>query len=484
MSSETELVCAMSDGMKSLQVANDNTNAHEPVVTQPIVIRRKEKRKVNDLSRTCHDNSDNNNNNNTNNKHPHDYTQLDVSEFLHQIGLGHKADVFKQEAVDGSMLEELTLDDMKNDLGFSNLQARKFSKAYEKLKNEYSSTGGNGGSCVTSSSSRSSSWTATMRKTRYLYPLLGLLFPIVMWVLFQNFHLPVLLQGEQTVEEKEAHPFGGTIAANKDISYGLSLFPDEQQTAKGREALPVLKNITGFNHSWRPSHEWLEECILNVSNTTSEVIPFYTPGKWEDYRLGDCIKLCSGCQSTNHSYANSFAELYSSSHCKKKEKKKNNFTFVREMLDTYSGSYPRPAEDELVLHFRLGDVIELSKASVITMLSKGANPAHVANFKSAIKSVNEYLDTISTSGLQKVSIRGGSHKAQRYKKSRVYAGCMKRAIQTAGYVVRMEVDSRNPDADFYYMAFAKKIVVSTGGFSRIVGKMVELGGGEIIGRQF
>ena len=163
-----------------------------------------------------------------------------------------------------------------------------------------------------------------------------------------------------------------------------------------------------------------------------------------------------------------------------------NMPFVREMLDTYNGKkpFPRPDEDELVLHFRLGDIIERSNASVTTMLSKGADPDHHTVYKSAIKSADEYLDNIAESGLPKVTIRGGSHRRYEYKKSRVYAGCLKRAIETAGYGVKMELDSGNPDADFYYMSFGRKIVVSTGGFSRIIGELVQLGGGEIIGRKF
>jgi len=260
------------------------------------------------------------------------------------------------------------------------------------------------------------------------------------------------------------------------------------------------KNINRFNHSWRPSQEWLECCVVDVSNNNLEMIPFSTPPLWDGYRLGDCIKQCEDCHL--NSPINSFANLYAVRNCVKSTRRhglimrtttttchdcvENNYNFVREMLDTYSGTYPYsiPAKDELVLHLRLGDVIEYSNTNIITMLSKGGDPSHHKNFASAIKSVNEYLDNIAESGLQKVSIRGGSHDPFMYSKSRVYAGCLKRAIEIAGYEVSMELDSGNPDQDFYYMSFANKIVVSTGGYSRIIGNLVKERGGEIIGRTF
>ena len=87
-------------------------------------------------------------------KHPKDYTQKDVTDFLHSIGLGHKAQVFEDNAVDGSMLDTLTQYDLKNELGFSNLQARKFNMSYEKVIS--GCVGGDGGASTTKHTSSSS----------------------------------------------------------------------------------------------------------------------------------------------------------------------------------------------------------------------------------------------------------------------------------------------------------------------------------------
>jgi hypothetical protein len=143
-----------------------------------------------------------------------------------------------------------------------------------------------------------------------------------------------------------------------------------------------------------------------------------------------------------------------------------------------------PDPDELVIHLRLGDVIEKSNASITQMLLSGAEPAHHKNFQFSIKSAHEVLENVQASGLLKVSIRGGSHIPEYYAKSRVYAGCLKRAIQQAGYQVKMSLDHTTPDQDFYYMSHASKIVVSTGGYSRLIGRLVQKRGGTIVGRTF
>jgi hypothetical protein len=163
-----------------------------------------------------------------------------------------------------------------------------------------------------------------------------------------------------------------------------------------------------------------------------------------------------------------------------------NLTVVEEIFQLHKQDslFTVPAADELVIHLRLGDVIDRAQATVEDMLMYGADPRHAGSFLTAIKSVHEYLANIQESGLHKVVIRGGSHKARFYKKSRVYAGCLKEAIENAGYHVSMEVEGNNPDHDFYYMSHATKVIVSTGGYSRLIGKMVEKGGGIIVGSTF
>ena len=104
----------------------------------------------------------------------------------------------------------------------------------------------------------------------------------------------------------------------------------------------------------------------------------------------------------------------------------------------------------------------MSESDVKTMLIHGANPAHVPIFKTGIKSVYEYLMNMEESGSQKVVIIGGSHFPNLFRKSRVYAGCLERALIQAGYNVTMRLDGGDPDHDFYFMSHAKKIIIAAG----------------------
>jgi hypothetical protein len=254
----------------------------------------------------------------------------------------------------------------------------------------------------------------------------------------------------------------------------------EQNSTKNRTAKLSSDSLA------TPSDKWVKRCTKRI--TEKGLIPLNVT--WELYRLGDCIKLCASCEGGPK---NSMARQYGNLACGTGEDDKTrkhvpggNLTFVEKVLQlhTQDPSFTIPAVDELVIHLRLGDVIEGSKAPVAEMLMHGANPAHHRNFKTAIKSVHEYISNIQESGLHKVVIRGGSHMPERYKKSRVYSECLKEAIENAGYHVSMEVEGNTPDSDFYFMSRAKTIIVSTGGYSRLMGKMVKKGGGTVVGRTF
>jgi len=96
------------------------------------------------------------NHHNTNTKHPKDYNEKEVFQFLHSIGLDSKVIVFKENACDcGSILVTLTEKDLKEELRFTNLQARRFLLGLEKAitaatASTYSSGGNDSGSGGTS----------------------------------------------------------------------------------------------------------------------------------------------------------------------------------------------------------------------------------------------------------------------------------------------------------------------------------------------
>jgi hypothetical protein len=64
-----------------------------------------------------------------------EYSAEDIGLWLVAQGLGDHAPTFVEEGVDGDLLLSLTIDDLKNDLGLSSLQAKKVLKNIEFSKN-------------------------------------------------------------------------------------------------------------------------------------------------------------------------------------------------------------------------------------------------------------------------------------------------------------------------------------------------------------
>lgn len=260
---------------------------------------------------------------------------------------------------------------------------------------------------------------------------------------------------------------------------------------------------TNVTATWRPDRAWIDRCVKELESSTLK--PFRVV--WRRYVLGDCIKQCRNCymlKCVRHpeqtqqkgsgcyektSRNDTFAAKYHFRACRSnRHVLDGNLTIVDQILkeaEEEDPSFVRPPSDALVMHLRLGDVIENSNNTVTEMLAQGGDPWHTNTYKSAIKSINEYLSDIESSGLSKIVIRGGSHDPHYYKKSRIYAGCLFRAIRAAGHnSAEMELEGMDPDHDFYFMGYAKNFIVSSGGFSRLMGTMVKRHGGRIVGREF
>ena len=252
---------------------------------------------------------------------------------------------------------------------------------------------------------------------------------------------------------------------------------------------PPLSGVMN-NHSWYPSEEWFQNCTKDMEPLSEELGEFYVV---EDIALGDCIKLCHCYNSPNNA---TFNQIYHNLACKNRKRvdDEGNLTVVEQVHTIQEQIYSRlntsylmkPEDDALVIHLRLGDVVETSPATVEQMLVHGGDPGHKKrHFPKALKSARELLDNIRQANVTKVRIVGGSHKSHFYKKSRVYSSCIYKAIQAAGYDdVTMHVEGYHPDQDFYYISHAKQLVVSAGGYSNLMGKIAVRRGGTIIGRKF
>ena len=261
-----------------------------------------------------------------------------------------------------------------------------------------------------------------------------------------------------------------------------------------------LTDQNGFVGLWNPSDEWIEACVRYENEQSALVHKRYTV-QWPNYRLGDCIRLCKSCEKSlivSDYKALSMAGEYWNVVCHRTNdydrSRGSNFTFLEELFQRYEANphpytnpWPQPAEDELVIHLRIGDVMDDpiyvgKEASVFQMLRDGAFTRHGLNgedYPIGIKSIHDYLSLIRESNLTKVVLRGGPHKPKAFPNSRIFTSCLSKAIQAAGYnISSLKVAGEdNPDQDFFYMSHAKYFVPSTGGYSHLIARIVEQRGG-------
>lgn len=268
----------------------------------------------------------------------------------------------------------------------------------------------------------------------------------------------------------------------------LMNFSDPQTSASYKSlSAEELANIRP-DRSWRPTNEWVNSCTAELAQNKTLQRPF---ASWRNtYGLGDCIKMCARCmQGEIDSKDQNLAKQYKRKACYLENPNYvsgGNLTVVEHLLEDYGkrNNPPLPSPESLVLHLRVGDVIEKSKQSTEELLISGGDPWHTDEFKSSIKSIHEYLENIAESESNQVVIIGGSYKSKDYARSRVYAGCLERAIREAGYHVSMDLDAPDADLDFYFMSHASKLVVSSGGYSNLIAKIMQRRGGKVIGRTF
>lgn len=194
------------------------------------------------------------------------------------------------------------------------------------------------------------------------------------------------------------------------------------------------------------------------------------------YRLGDMIKYKShssnkewGFSYHKKNFPNSIATEYMLT--------TNNKSDYQTLLKIISKrDYPRQYINYLVVHLRLGDVIDNSNYSVDEFLFKKINSHNY------VKPLGYYRKIIYKSkilGISKVIFITGFHQGKNHTKSLKYLSYVKKFFKNKGFQCQSRINL-DPDEDFLIMCNAKYFVPSGGGFSDIITNIVKLKGGLII----
>ena len=186
------------------------------------------------------------------------------------------------------------------------------------------------------------------------------------------------------------------------------------------------------------------------------------------YRLSDMVKnkdfrdLKDGRTLHYKLYPSSIASQYM-----KMTDKDNDFDVLLYLVTNYALK-TKPKKNELIIHLRVGDILESSKYSVDNHLKKQL-PYHKKFVY--VKPLSYYKQIIDKyKNLKSITLVAGGCKASKFVKSKEYISKIKKFFEKHNYKVNIRLGNP-PDDDFVYMCYATHFVPSGGGFSRLIKKL-------------
>ena len=136
-----------------------------------------------------------------------------------------------------------------------------------------------------------------------------------------------------------------------------------------------------------------------------------------------------------------------------------------------SKDYDVPKDKELIIHLRIGDVIDWEYSDSIDDLLEGKKSYdYLRDY--------DYFDKMSQKvialDIEKIIIVGGYHTKEDHSRSEEYVAKIKKYIEDRGFKVETRIDKASGDEDFIYMSNSKYFLKSGGGYSGLVNRMVKM----------
>jgi hypothetical protein len=227
-----------------------------------------------------------------------------------------------------------------------------------------------------------------------------------------------------------------------------------------------------------------EKIIEPISKNIPErkVCELYSNNK--EYRLGDMITIAARWTDSGEKYhfktfPNSIATEYM-----KKSKTQRNYSILENILrERTKKTDDLPGDKDLVVHLRVGDVVEYNKSSLIEIITKYTHYnlfSPISNYTCPIRNIQEKLDKLNGDEIQKIILVAGSHYNILTPKSCRYIDIMKKYLEDKGYNVELRL-GKEPDADFVFMSNSKYFIPScSGNYTKLIKVMVKIMGGKVL----
>lgn len=218
----------------------------------------------------------------------------------------------------------------------------------------------------------------------------------------------------------------------------------------------------------------------------------YSDGK-KAYRLGDvigesgaCCRRYSGEFPTGyhlHKYKYSIAADYM-----RKVDKKEQYDILNNIVKKRTKIRHKLYDHYINMHLRTGDVMtkdnpEVDKKNINSYLKKHIKNKNGVNRVKPLSYYDKVIKYLKKNNInnKNILIITGWHYIDTIKKenSLKYIEEIKKFFEKNGYNVTTRLNE-DPDEDFIIMSNSKYFVQSGGGYSRLIGKMIELNGNTVI----
>lgn len=201
------------------------------------------------------------------------------------------------------------------------------------------------------------------------------------------------------------------------------------------------------------------------------------------YRLGDMIstnwRWKNGGQDYHYKhFPNSIATEYM-----KKTKENNNYSILYDIvIDRTQKTNDLPDKNDIIVHLRVGDVIEENLDDVITILSTYSymNKNQWSNYTPPLEYLDNKISKININKIRKIILVSGSHFNIKTPKSCKYIEIVKKYFEYKSYKVELRL-GMNSDDDFIFMCNARYFLPSTnGGYTKLITNMVKMIGNQVL----
>ena len=220
-------------------------------------------------------------------------------------------------------------------------------------------------------------------------------------------------------------------------------------------------------------------CMYTIYNNSS----IYDNFQGKMYRLGDMFRIKKGLNSRYnkkigfnyhvHNFPNSIATEYML-----KTKKSEDYN---QLLNIINKRKPKiKINNYVVVHLRIGDVIDLSDKSLKEMLTRYTIYKNGrTNYVKPLSYYNKIINKIRKYKIKNIILIGGYHTKQNHTKSYKYVKIIQKYFKQNGFNCYIRINN-DPDDDFLIMCNSNYFVPSGGGFSTIIKNIVNMKGGQVI----